>query len=287
MKIVGVVVVLVVCAMALEVPVFPLRQPRFPTESLTLNLFEDRYLALARAVVSSPQRTFAAVYCGDVASVLPRGSSPPTPLVGESNVGVLCEVVRSHQSSKEEGRGCSIRLEATAFARCVVQSVVSSPATGGQLPYVVVEAAPLVDDGERTVTDEEREAARAMADVEALVGKVWGPFNAVAGDEGDRSDEAKRYEAVMRFAPSLESDECVVAELERQCLLSPSCVGFAPSRTELFSFALLATLSLSPAERQRGLECTDAVARLRRVSAELNSGRSWLAARAALHDLFC
>lgn len=275
--------VLALCAgigQSLEVPVFPLRQPRFPTEVLRLNLFEARYLALARAVLSSSPKVFAGVYCGDVASVLPRGTSLPTPLVAPSAVGVLFEVNRSEEEIAGEKK---IRLEASAFARCRVRSVTSSPAKGGREPYIIVDTEPLVDDESTEAMQEELATARAIDDVEALLEKLWGPYG---GRDEDVSDDSRRYDAVRRFAPALD-EECVIAELERQCLLSSECVGYAPSRTELFSFALLATLSLSPRDRQRALECTDTLGRLRHVSHELTTGRNWLAARAALADLLC
>lgn len=273
-------VVAVARSLALEIPMFPVRQPRFPTETLKLKLFEPRYVALAREVLSSEHKVFAAVYCGDVASVLPRGSEPPTPLVAPPAVGVLCEVSRWEENEN------FIKLEASAFARCRVSRVASTPAMDTTLPYIVVCTEPLLDEAEEDASDEEAEAAAAVTDVENLIGKVWGrsDYDAL---EDDNSDDSKRHAAVRRFMPNLLDEECEVPELERQCLLSSACSGFSPSRTELFSYALLATLTLSPKERQDALECTDTVLRLKRVSDELSSGRSWLAARAAISDLFC
>ncbi|KAJ8611432.1 hypothetical protein CTAYLR_009015 [Chrysophaeum taylorii] len=268
-------------ATGLEVPVFPLRKPRFPTETLRLNLFEPRYLNLARSVTSAEDAVFAAMYCGDVPSVLPRGDQPPTPLLAPDAVGVLCEVTNSE--TLDSGR---VALRATAFSRCKLVSVLSSPATGGREPYVVVDAEPLLDDLEPDAAEKERETARAVADVEHLLDKLWGPFNSCETPSDDDDDDALRYDAVRRFAPNLVDDECVVAELERQyCLVSGACGDFAPTREELYSFSLLSTLDLAPRDKQLALESTNTLDRFRHVFADLRRGRNWLAARAALTDL--
>ena len=66
---------LLALARALELPLFPLRKaPRCPTDRLSLNLFEPRYVALAERVLAS-DGVFAGLHC-EGPHVLPRGRGP-------------------------------------------------------------------------------------------------------------------------------------------------------------------------------------------------------------------
>lgn len=115
----------------LLLPLFPLRKrPRLPTESLQLNLFEPRYLALARRANETGQ--FAAVYCGSTPSILVGGTGPATPLVKPGSVGVVCSV--------DDAQGSEvIRLQATVQRRCVINEV------SRDLPYILADV-DLLDD---------------------------------------------------------------------------------------------------------------------------------------------
>ena len=82
---------LLALARALELPLFPLRKaPRCPTDRLSLNLFEPRYVALAERVLAS-DGVFAGLHC-EGPHVLPRGRGPATPLVAEGGVGSVFAV---------------------------------------------------------------------------------------------------------------------------------------------------------------------------------------------------
>lgn len=161
---------LLALARALELPLFPLRKaPRCPTDRLSLNLFEPRYVALAERVLAS-DGVFAGLHC-EGPHVLPRGRGPATPLVAEGGVGSVFAV------DDWERDGSVVRIAARAFGRFAVRRVVATPANRGDVAYVVVDAAP--------VTDVRPSPALAEAEARAL--------RAVGSDVGD----VRRYAAEL------------------------------------------------------------------------------------------
>jgi hypothetical protein len=66
-------VALETCSLA-TLPVFPLRKSiRLPTESLTLNLYEDRYIALSEFILEQKQPIFGALYSSDKPQIVKAG----------------------------------------------------------------------------------------------------------------------------------------------------------------------------------------------------------------------
>mmetsp|Transcript_4716 Transcript_4716/g.7138 ORF Transcript_4716/g.7138 Transcript_4716/m.7138 type:complete len:113 (-) Transcript_4716:1480-1818(-) len=95
---------------ASELAVFPLSKScRFPTELLTLNLYEHRYIQLAEQVLLQLNQnnedqykecSFGAFYYAGKPQIIPGNSSnaisistPITPLVEVGVVGVVCQVL--------------------------------------------------------------------------------------------------------------------------------------------------------------------------------------------------
>jgi hypothetical protein len=98
----------------LRLPLFPLRKRvRFPTDQLTLNLYEDRYLQMSEYILfrqnNQEQRTpqsasssssnsipfplFGVIYSSDKAQLIAKGgSSPIVPMLDPGDVGVICVV---------------------------------------------------------------------------------------------------------------------------------------------------------------------------------------------------
>jgi hypothetical protein len=109
-------------------PIFPLRKHvRLPTEELTLNLYEERYLAMSEFMLSQLSSKvfnvqsrksgfsnvvpfFGAVYCSDKHQIITQGGTAPVvPILTPGDVGVLCMVlswtdgiIPTKCSSKEE-----------------------------------------------------------------------------------------------------------------------------------------------------------------------------------------
>jgi len=143
--------------------VFPLRkQVKFPTESIQLNLFEERYRALAKYVISqnkeNNQQGFGALYCSHKAQIAPNGVLPITPIITRGDVGVLCmvqesEIVLTPQKEEKE----KVRLKGLAVGRFRVERILHNGFGGGEemetnsctddesLPFIMVEASLLED----------------------------------------------------------------------------------------------------------------------------------------------
>ena len=213
-----------------EVPLFPLRKAsRVPTDSLVLNLFEPRYLAMAERVLGT-DGVFGAMQCQGP-HVLPRGRGPAEPLIAAGAVGALFRVDRSETT--RDGR---VRLEATAFGRLAVRRVVSTPANrASSLPYLVVDAAPVAD--QRTGPND-----ALVADAEAA---------ALAAFDADGKLETPAGADVRRYAAA---DPEVVA----------GYADFCADRSELLSFALVRALD---ADKGRALRDRDTARRLARAVA--------------------
>ncbi|KAG7353771.1 ATP-dependent protease La LON substrate-binding domain containing protein [Nitzschia inconspicua] len=94
-------------------PIFPLRKRvRFPTDELTLNLYEERYLAMSEYILFPDSTTqnfeiettatrlsaiapfFGALYSSDKPQIITRGGTAPiVPVLQSGDIGVLCLVL--------------------------------------------------------------------------------------------------------------------------------------------------------------------------------------------------
>lgn len=142
-----------------SLPVFPLRKAvRVPTEALTLNLYEERYLEMSQCILREEEEMlFGAVYSSDKPQIV-RGNGPIVPLVGTGDVGVLFKVVHHDEAiiptvgSHSRRR---IRLEAVGIGRFVISKivhpgyVVETPHT----PYIVAEVELIMDDEPEDTSD--------------------------------------------------------------------------------------------------------------------------------------
>jgi len=157
----------------LVLPIFPLRKTvRLPTELLTLNLYEERYLKLAEYVLSLSSQNnntpylCGALYASDQPQMIKGGgrSSPIVPMVTPGQVGVVCWV---HQHSADDiptvgGKAVRprIRLELVALQRFEITKVLHNGFGGGcavvaddegennetPLPFILAETKLIHDD---------------------------------------------------------------------------------------------------------------------------------------------
>jgi Lon protease-like protein len=132
-----------------RLPIFPLRKTvRLPTEKLTLNLYEDRYLAMAEDILSSENTIsfFGAMYSSNKAQIVKDGEGPIVPLLQIGDVGVIFVVTHSQEDMIPTvgGQGRRrIRLEAIGTARFQIQEILCNGYQRGldeNLPYIVVHA---------------------------------------------------------------------------------------------------------------------------------------------------
>lgn len=132
-------------------PVFPLRKTvRLPSESLVLNLYEERYLALAESVLAQQQQQsttppciFGAIYSSNKPQMIKGGSGPIVPMFEKGDVGVVFAVTNSQENMIPTTGGQElrrrIRLEARGTVRFQVQDIVQAGYDDGSCPYIVVQ----------------------------------------------------------------------------------------------------------------------------------------------------
>jgi hypothetical protein len=129
-------------------PIFPLRKKvRLPTEKLTLNLYEENYLAMAEYVLQQEKSLFGALYCSEKPQVVKRGTGPIVPVVSEGDIGVVCLLDDSEEGliltvGGEPRR--RIRLVSHGAVRFQVTEIIHNGFDEGD--FILVESKILVDD---------------------------------------------------------------------------------------------------------------------------------------------
>jgi hypothetical protein len=149
------------CDRSLILPIFPLRKAvRLPTETLTLNLYEERYLAMSEFVLKSDQRLFGALFSSDKPQVVKGGMGKIVPILQRGDVGVVCLLEHSEECLIPKQEGASprrqIRLVGTGAGRFQIQRILHNGYGDNSLPFIVVEAILLNDDRSPFVSDEDR-----------------------------------------------------------------------------------------------------------------------------------
>lgn len=151
---------------SIVLPIFPLRKRvRLPTEQLTLNLYEERYLALAEYVLQPPSHEpcwCGALYASDQPQIVTQGGMGPiVPMITPGQIGVVCWV-HDHSEAHVPTVGGDqlrrrIRLNLIATHRFQIQRVLHNgfgggfvaekkgsnnegPTTSAALPFILVEA---------------------------------------------------------------------------------------------------------------------------------------------------
>jgi Lon protease-like protein len=116
-----------------NVPIFPLRKfPRFPTDRLTLNLYEERYLQMADFILSARPAIFGAIFASGKPHLVTNGGlGPIVPLLQRGDMGTLF-FVNDWQDDNVPVTGDAtrtvqrrVRLNAIGFARFRIAGIVS------------------------------------------------------------------------------------------------------------------------------------------------------------------
>ena len=166
-------------------PIFPLRKSvKFPTERLTLNLYEERFLALAdfilegkvdqyqhqmkqtEAINSIDEKkeenlVFGALYCSAKPQMVVNGIEPITPIIEVGDIGTLFSLLYYIEEKQEStlqgldsGRGRKIKLHGIGIGRFRVEEIRHNGYGGGEamkdlsckpLPFIVVKASKFDD----------------------------------------------------------------------------------------------------------------------------------------------
>ena len=170
-----------------ELPVFPLRRAaKIPTDTITLNLYEDRYLSLAERVLKDEDvrpeeksaagddgrepevaeingetrrvgNTFGAIYCSNKPQILRGGVGPITPMMDVGDIGAVFSVLYSEEGMVPTRGGDQMRrrikLVGVAVGRFRVERILhdgfGGDAAAGAvqpLPFILVEASRLDDE---------------------------------------------------------------------------------------------------------------------------------------------
>ena len=134
----------------LTLPIFPLQKAvKFPTDEVTLNLYEERYLALADRVLYgatndgttvTPSMMFGAWYCSNRSQIVRNGVV--SPLIEPGDVGVVCHVIH-HRN----GPGRRVNIVGLAADRFRVERVLFNGFDNvDECPYIVVLATRFFDE---------------------------------------------------------------------------------------------------------------------------------------------
>jgi hypothetical protein len=297
-------------------PVFPLRKSvKIPSEALTLNLYEERYLALSKYVLEHEPRRFGALYCSNKPQFIKDGNGPIVPMVDPGDVGVVCAVLSDEQamvpiSLEDGGLRRRIKLRGLAVGRFRIEKVLYNGYGGGSLcsrdekveplPFIVVEASRVVDLPIETGSEEEKRLIDLETKLYASILERDGKIDNMAIDlweelvcDDEPGDGDKCNLVARRFAPLLPSHlrkevdadttlaqnrDLIAIEQALYSWATDSVSCLEDQRRQLFSFALSATASPEKsADDALGLlRTTSTYERLQRAHDEFKKNRSLL-----------
>lgn len=225
---------------SIVLPIFPLRKRvKFPTETLKLTLWEDRYKALSRYILDNPDHSqsdvsmpiFGALYCSHKTQIVKGGIKPITPLVEIGDIGIICGVTSSQvfingqevdSGLKDEASVEKIRLYADGLTRFRVEKILSDGldeegnGTGNEasLQFILVEASRLDDDyifesGDASDVDERIEELLRRRDLIFDATSLMDEKYAYAFQEGG---EHRQKQQMLTFALTSELEAIAPAD---------------------------------------------------------------------------
>ena len=160
------------------IPIFPLRKTiKLPGESLTLNLYEERYLALATWISDNQadtQQAFGALYTSNKPQIVSdQGRGAIVPLLRPGDIGVLFPVQQWKEGmvpTRNVERRRRIRIVGTGVARFRIEKLVHNGYGGGEnvrpeeaLPFILAQVRLYRDDTAESDDDEPSSLAMATS----------------------------------------------------------------------------------------------------------------------------
>jgi len=259
----------------LILPVFPLRKSvRMPSEALTLNLYEPRYLELAKYVLEEKPRWFGALYCSKKPQFMQQGEGPIVPMVEPGDVGVVCDVLYDEEAMvpvlRNDDNGPlrrRIKLKGLAVGRFRIEKVLHNGYGGGllcdgnknvePLSFIVVEASRVDDvpiipgtEDEQRVVYLENELYTLILEREGLKEKVaadlWGDLAPKDTDDNGANSSIVPIVA-QRLAPLLPSHLKGGNKIYASTQQSPELQSIEKA---LFSWTNGSTLTIEDQKRQ-------------------------------------
>ena len=153
------------CPLPSVLAVFPLRKSvKLPTETITLNLYENRYLAMCDFILddknaSLPQQrsVFGAIYGSDKPQMVPGGIGPIVPMYETGDIGTIFSVDHAEEGYRGDDPtlGRRIRIFGVAIGRFRIEKILQNGYGGGDvctekneppLPFILVEPGRVRDD---------------------------------------------------------------------------------------------------------------------------------------------
>jgi Lon protease-like protein len=234
---------------SLILPIFPLRKAvRLPTETLTLNLYEERYLAMSEFVLKSDRRLFGALFSSDKPQVVKGGMGKIVPMIQPGDIGVVC-VLEESEDGLVQRQGApprrQIRLVGTGAGRFQIQKILHNGYGEDSLPFIVVEAILLNDSHSASGSDEDRLNLERNLWDKAIKMKT----DKRSSSPSNRNNDEKSLESKGSFVEcSGDLVEGLVAKLYRATLTEQTREEM---KAELSSFALASALISDSSSKDR------------------------------------
>jgi len=252
--------------------IFPLRKAvKFPTDLVTLNLYEPRYLALAEHVLESRDPPlFGALYAADKVQMIRKGTEPMVPICKPGDVGVVCVVEDSSddmvptRDMQDERR--RIRLSGLAFARFRIHSIIESGSgmVDGS-PFVRAEVSWLFDDES---CRDDTAAAAAAAPEKPDMDRTDSTTDDDDDDDDDNDDDDLMLEIYLQAHKNKYARDLILDCMRWVRALGPeaSCIDNLRALDELYTFfeaGRLADLKASSMDDMAVLKSTSQLQRMK------------------------
>jgi Lon protease-like protein len=213
------------CPIPSMLPVFPLRKSvKLPTETLTLNLYEERYLRMADFILRDDNlpQVFGALYCSDKPQIVAGGVSPIVPLIEPGDVGAIFFVDHSEEGWRmdDTGRRRRVRICGSAIGRFRVERILHNGYGGGEstcsgenrqdpLPYILVEACQLQDKHVDAGGEDEERILHLSQKFKKQISESTGGTYKLTEETRDQESDAQEEENESRgfLGMDAESDE--------------------------------------------------------------------------------
>jgi hypothetical protein len=218
--------------------IFPLRKTvRLPTELLTLNLYEQRYLAMAEWILGMHENEnenhyetattarrvkniFGALYTSDKTQIVKgAGLGPIVPIVQVGNIGVLFSVQHMQddlvQTRDEQYQRRRIRLVGSGLARFRIERILhngydqdknnntDNHSPGGRvLPFIVAESSLILDE---PVVDDDEEEQRIQSLLSELSSKGAAAAR-IQQQQQQKQDEGFKSSSSSSYSNSIEDE---------------------------------------------------------------------------------
>ncbi|CAB9497463.1 expressed unknown protein [Seminavis robusta] len=289
------------CPIPAVLPVFPLRKSvKLPTETLTLNLYEERYLAMCDFLLNSrsdPQgkhhkKVFGAIYGSEKPQIVPGGTGPIVPLYEPGDIGTIFCVEHADEGHRRNDKslGRRIRILGRAIGRFRIEKILQNGYGGGDactgskvnaetpFPFILVEPSRVQDVPAPPGSDEEKRLLDLQQNLIDLMleesipapgtGTINGEEVGSEGDDGESEGETSDSGdvAVKTASRSICTPDFLSGAFLNDTRGGPEPMVGAPTAElqELFSFAAFLVLAAeqTPQQMQTLLRMTSTLKRL-------------------------